>query len=57
MAVIINEFDVILAEPEEASPDNVMTQPTSVSGPKLTPQDIYDIVQRRIDRMTRIWAH
>lgn len=54
MAVIINEFEVVVEpteEPTEGEAEYIEPQP------QLTPQDIHNIIERRIGRVARIWAH
>ena len=56
MAVIINEFEVVVDEPqEEPEPgrEREMTSPL----PALVPLDVVDVVRRHRERLARLHAH
>lgn len=55
MSVIINEFEVVVEEPEKPSEEELKT--TESSPPLLTPHDIRNIIRHQERRMVRIWAH
>jgi hypothetical protein len=54
MPIIINEFEVVAApEPKSAA----VSEPVQPLRPQLlTPEDIGRMVERRIERLRRVWA-
>lgn len=56
MAVIINDFEIIIAQPEGPAAQAEAAAPAP-SGPALQPQDIEDVVRRRLERLARLIAH
>lgn len=55
MAVIINEFEVVLepSKPRQPNPDQDQDMPPL---PTWTPRDIGDVVRRQAERLARIRA-
>ncbi len=56
MAVIINEFEVVV-EPEE-TPEQAGAGVARQERPPqpLSPQDLYDVTRYQYERMMRLWA-
>ena len=57
MAVIINEFEVVVEE-QEAQPGGETEAAAGAVNPiqKLSPQDLHDVTRHEYARLTRIWA-
>ena len=55
MAVIINDFEVIISQPE-ATDETTRTEQQQ-GGPALAPIDIRDVVRQQMERLARIRAH
>jgi hypothetical protein len=57
MAVVINEFAVVPAEPTPA-PQNGETTTTAVEAPPtLSAHEVAWLVERERERALRVWAH
>lgn len=53
MAVVINEFEVVVEKPQQQQEQPVaMPQPA-----QLAPRDVADIVRHQAERLARLWAH
>ncbi len=53
MAVVINDFEVVVEQPPEAPAQGQQSAPAA-SGP--TPQDIEQVVRRQMERAARVRA-
>ncbi len=58
MAVIINDFEIIL-EPPASAPEGPNREPAGedTAQQKLTPHDLDSILRHRIERSLRLWAY
>jgi hypothetical protein len=56
MAVIINEFEVVVDSPEE-QPAQETAPAEQGPAPSLTPQDIRDVLRHQMERRARLRAH
>jgi hypothetical protein len=54
MPVVINELEIIVAPPESPTPPQ---QAAPAAAPALTPKDIASLLERRIERQLRLFAH
>ena len=59
MAVIINDFEVIISQPEgpAGAPAETATAEQQQGPPALAPIDIRDVVRQQMERLARIRAH
>ena len=57
MAVIINEFEVIPDTSDTAEETTAEASSPPETGARLTPMDMYDVIQYQMARMLRTWAH
>ncbi len=59
MSLIINDFEVVIEEPEDQQESQAQRQEELGRRPEflLVPQDIYDVLRRRIERKKRVRAH
>ena len=57
MAVVISEFEVIAAEPDEESSAEEAAPAPSRSGPRLAPREVVRILEREERRRLRVRAH
>jgi hypothetical protein len=58
MAVIINEFEVVVDSPEEQPAQAAApAEQGPGAGPALTPQDIRDVLRHQMERRARLRAH
>jgi hypothetical protein len=60
MAVIINDFEVIISQPEvqaEARGGSAPADQQQALPPALAPLDIKDVVRQQMERLARIQAH
>lgn len=60
MAVIINDFEVIISQPEvqaEARGGSAPADQQQTLPPALAPLDIKDVVRQQMERLARIQAH
>lgn len=57
MAVIIDDFEVVVETPEAVPATDTPADQAEASAPRLAPQDIAEIERRRLERLDRIWAH
>lgn len=56
MAVIINEFEIVSDQSEDASKDeNAPAPPQQAS--IMSASDLRDLLRRQNERMARLWAH
>ncbi|MDQ1639067.1 MAG: hypothetical protein QOF62_2406 [Pyrinomonadaceae bacterium] len=55
MAVIINDFEVVPAEP--ARQPNAAAGQTSSNPPPQSQQEVERVVEHKISRSERVWAH
>lgn len=56
MAVIINEFEVVVDSPEE-QPAQEAAPAEQAPTPALTPQDLRDVLCHQMERRARLRAH
>ena len=57
MAVIINEFEIVLEEREAPNETDNETLRETEPPPQPSPQDIQDIINRFSERKLRLYAH
>ena len=57
MAVIINDFEVVIEEPERAPQPPLADLRRPASEAPLDPLDVCDILRRKEDRERRVYAH
>lgn len=57
MAVIINEFEVVVDEAQSGTTPGSRPVPGAVAQAAPSPQDIADILRHRAERMARLEAH
>jgi hypothetical protein len=59
MAVIINDFEVIISQPEgpAGATAETATAKQQQGPPALAPIDIRDVVRQQMERLARIRAH
>ena len=59
MSLIINDFEVIIEEPEDQEESQEQRQEELGRRPlfSLVPQDIYDVLRRHTERKRRVRAH
>ena len=57
MSVIINELEVVLEAPEEATPEQPAGAPDPAMPPMLAPMDVNDIFGWYEQRRSRLRAH
>ena len=56
MAVIINDFEVIIDQPETTA-DGSGEQTEKQAATQLTPQDVHDVLRYFTEREARVLAH
>ncbi len=58
MAVIINDFEVVVEPPATPSEEQSAEQADEGVAPqRLTPHDLDSILRQRFERALRVWAH
>lgn len=57
MAVVINEFEVIPAEPTSLPQTSETTTATAESAPALSAHEVARLAERERERALRVWAH
>lgn len=57
MAVVINEFEVIPADPPPVSPSSEAAATTGETAPMPSTQDMGQLAERARERALRVWAH
>ena len=60
MAVIINDFEIVIEqqqEPPEGTGETAPPPSPETTGPPLTPMDIKDVFRQQMERFARIRAH
>ena len=59
MGVLINEFEVVPASEGEAVQrrDTATPPPTPEVSEQLEASDVYRLMERRKERLARVWAH
>ena len=57
MAVVINEFEVVPAEPTPTPQSGEAATPTTEAQPTLTAREVAWLVERERERALRVWAH
>lgn len=55
MAVVINDFEVVPAEPPRSQ--NTAAQPSASNPAQPSPQAVERVVEHQISRSERVWAH
>ncbi len=57
MAVIINEFDFVMEEQADVTPEPEAQQGAPTAPQPTMVKDIHDIIDQQAGRMARVWAH
>lgn len=57
MTVIINEFEIDVAQPEQETTDNEQPPQQPEAPSKPTPLDLRDVQDWYERRQSRVWAH
>jgi hypothetical protein len=59
MSVLINEFEIVPASEGEAAqrPDNAAPPPVPEKPEQLQAPDVHRLMERRRERLARVWAH
>jgi hypothetical protein len=59
MSVLINEFEIVPASEEEAEQRSDSASPplTTKVSEQLEAAEVHRLIQRREERMIRVWAH
>ena len=57
MAVVINEFEVVPAEPAATAQGGETGTSAAESAPKLSAHEVARVAERARERALRVWAH
>ncbi len=57
MAVSINDFEVLAAEPPAAQNAGRGNQGTQENEERLSLEELDEMMQRELERLARLWAH
>lgn len=55
MAVIINDFELLVEQPDDQVKQGADDAPPAAAGPR--PTDLFDAIRFRDERDARTWAH